>query len=113
MTEDQTSVAEQEPGQEQGKDKEKEYLYPVKVQVIGEPEFDSKEQIKLPEEGSLNYSFNVEVSPKINVPDFANLKVKKPKITITEQNIDQAMQNLREQQGTLIPVEDRAVEAGD
>jgi len=83
------------------------------LEVIGEPEFDSKEQIKLPEDGSLKYSFNIEVSPKINVPDFATLKVKKPKITITEANIDQAMQNLREQQGTLIPVEDRAVEAGD
>ncbi|HET6249260.1 MAG TPA: trigger factor [Tepidisphaeraceae bacterium] len=83
------------------------------LKVIGEPEFDSQEQIKLPDDGPLNYSFSVEVQPNIAIPDFANLKVKKPKITITEANIDQAMQNLREQQGTLVPVEDRGVETGD
>ncbi len=84
-----------------------------KIEVIGEPEFANKEAMKLPDEGSLNYTFEVEVSPKITVPDFASMKVKKPKITITEANVDQAMQNLREQQGTLIPVEDRSVESGD
>jgi trigger factor len=83
------------------------------LQVIGDPEFDTKEAIKLPDEGSLKYSFSIEVSPDITIPDFANLKVKKPKIAVTDQNIDQAMQNLREQQGTLIPVEDRGVESGD
>ncbi|MDB5355062.1 MAG: Trigger factor [Phycisphaerales bacterium] len=83
------------------------------LQVIGEPEFDNADAIKLPEDGPLNYSFQIEVQPDIKLPDFANLKVKKPKITITEANIDQAMQNLREQQGTLVPVEDRPVEAGD
>ena len=82
--------------------------------VIGEPEFDSKDPIKLPEEGAaLSYSFSVEVQPTINVPEFGNLKVKKPKITISEQNVDQAMQNLREQQGALVPVEDRGVQSGD
>lgn len=83
------------------------------LQVIGDPEFDSKEAITLPAEGPLKYTFSIEVSPDINIPDFAALKVKKPKITITEQNVDQAMQNLREQQGTLVPVEDRGVETGD
>jgi len=43
----------------------------------------------------------------------SNLKVKKPKIEIKEENVDQAMQNLREQQGTLVPVEDRGVESKD
>ncbi|MDB5301573.1 MAG: Trigger factor [Phycisphaerales bacterium] len=83
------------------------------LQVIGEPEFDNADAIKLPEEGPLNYSFQIEVQPDITLPDFASLRVKKPKITITEANIDQAMQNLREQQGTLVPVEDRPVESGD
>src|SRR5262249_39429564 len=51
--------------------------------------------------------------PTFTLPDLTNLLVKKPKFEITDQNIDQAMQNLREQQGTLVPVEDRGVEAGD
>jgi len=84
-----------------------------KLKVIGDPEFENKEAVKLPEEGSLTYTFKVEIQPEITVPDFTALKVKKPKIAITESNVDQAMQNLREQQGTLIPVEDRGVQTGD
>lgn len=83
------------------------------LQVIGEPEFENPDAIKLPDDGPLSYSFTVEVQPEITLPDFGALKIKKPKITIGEQNIDQAMQNLREQQGTLVPIEDRGVEPGD
>jgi trigger factor len=83
------------------------------LKIIGDPEFENQEAIKLPEDGPLNYTFSVEVQPNITLPDFAAMKVKKPKITVTEANVDQAMQNLREQQGTLVPVEDRGVEAGD
>ncbi|HEX4794789.1 MAG TPA: trigger factor [Humisphaera sp.] len=83
------------------------------LQVLGEPQFDNPDLIQLPEDGPLTYSFEVEVAPDITLPDFSTLKVKKPKIEITEENVDQAMKNLREQQGTLIPVEDRGVEAGD
>ena len=83
------------------------------LQVIGEPEFDNPDAIQLPEEGSLSYSFTVEVRPEFTLPDLGNLKVKRPRIQITDQNVDQAMQNLREQQGTLVPAEDRGVERGD
>jgi trigger factor len=83
------------------------------LQVIGEPEFDNPEGIQLPEEGNFTYSFQVEVQPEFAVPDLANLKVRRPKIDISDDNVDQAMNNLREQQGTLIPVEDRGVEPKD
>jgi trigger factor len=83
------------------------------LQVLGEPQFENPDQIKLPEDGPLTYTFEVEVQPEFALPDFKTLTVKKPKIDITEENVDQAMHNLREQQGTLVPVEDRGVEAGD
>ncbi len=83
------------------------------LQVIGEPEFDNPESIQLDEGKGLSYSFQVEVQPEITLPDFADLKVKKPKIAVSDENVDQAMQNLREQQGTLMPVEDRGVEDKD
>jgi trigger factor len=83
------------------------------LQVIGEPEFDNPEAIKLDEGKGLSYSFQVEVQPEITLPDFSGLKVKKPKIGVTDENVEQAMQNLREQQGTLMPVEDRGVEDKD
>jgi trigger factor len=84
-----------------------------KLQVIGEPEFDNPDKIQLPTDGALSYTFTVEVQPEFTIPDLASVKVKKPKVDIKEENVDQAMQNLREQQGALVPVEDRGVEAKD
>src|SRR5947208_3828087 len=84
-----------------------------KLQVIGEPQFDNPELIQLPESGALTYSFEIEVQPDITLPDLKAVKVKRPKIGVTDEHIDQAMQNLREQQGTLVPVEDRGVQKGD
>jgi trigger factor len=83
------------------------------LQVIGEPQFDNPDLIQLPENGPLTYSFEVEVQPEFTLPELAGIKVKRPKVDITEKNIDQAMQNLREQQGALVPVEDRGVQDGD
>src|SRR5207237_4329055 len=83
------------------------------LNVIGEPEFENAEAIQLKENEGLSYSFQIEVQPEFTVPDVAGLKVKKPKIQVTEENVDTAMQNLREQQGTLVPVEDRGVEEKD
>jgi trigger factor len=83
------------------------------LQVIGEPEFDNPDAIQLPDEGALNYSFQVEVQPEIKLPELKGLKVKKPKVTVSDENVDQAMQNLREQQGMLVPVEDRGIQAKD
>ena len=84
-----------------------------KLQPLGEPEFDNAEEIKLPDDGPLTYSFSVEVQPEFTLPDLANLKVQRQKVDITDENLQQAMNNLREQQGTLVPVEDRGVQAKD
>lgn len=84
------------------------------LQVIGEPEFDNPDAIKLPEgDAPLTYSFTVEVQPEFALPGLEHLTVKKPKVQIKDENVDQAMQNLREQQGALVPVEDRGVQNGD
>src|SRR5688572_3849750 len=83
------------------------------LQVIGEPQFDNPDLIQLPESGPLTYSFEVEVQPEFAIPDLKGIKIKRPKVEITDKNIDQAMQNLREQQGALVPVEDRGVEDRD
>src|SRR5215213_9844204 len=53
------------------------------LQVLGEPEFDNAEEIKLPDDGPLTYSFSVEVQPEFTLPDLKNLKVRKPRINVT------------------------------
>ena len=81
--------------------------------VLGEPTFDAGSNITLPEAGPLNYVFEVEVQPEFTLPSLTGIPVKKPKVEVKEENVDQAMANLREQQGTLIPVEDGGVQAKD
>ena len=83
------------------------------LSVLGEPEFDNPDAIQLPESGGMSFSFTVEVQPDFTLPDLSGIKVKRPKIEVKEENVDQAMQNLREQQGALMPVEDRGVKEKD
>ncbi len=84
-----------------------------KLAVLGEPTFDAGSNITLPETGDLNYTFEVEVQPEFTLPSLTGIPVKKPKVEVKEENVDQAMQNLREQQGTLVPVEEGGVVAKD
>jgi trigger factor len=83
------------------------------LKVIGEPEFDNEGALELPTSGALKYTFSVEVTPEIALPDLAELTVKKPIIKVTDEHVEQALQNLREQQGTLIPVDGRGVKEKD
>lgn len=88
------------------------YEYAVssnQLQVLGDPQFDNPRQLEnLPESGDLRYTVIVEIQPVFNLPNLDGIPVKRPKIEVTEANVDQAMQNLREQQGQLVPVEDSA-----
>src|SRR3954451_7795899 len=77
------------------------------LSVLGEPEFENADAIQLPDSGALNFSFTIEVQPEFTIPELKGFKVKKPRIDVKEENVEQAMQNLREQQGALMPVEDR------
>jgi trigger factor len=83
------------------------------LSVLGEPDFENPDAIKLPDSGPMSFSFTIEVQPEFSIPDLKGLKVKKPKIEVKDDNVDQAMQNLREQQGALMPVEDRGVQEKD
>lgn len=83
------------------------------LKVIGEPEFENEANLNLPESGALKYTFSVEVTPEITLPDLSELTVKKPIIKVTDEHVQQALKNLREQQGTLVPAEGRGVKEND
>jgi len=84
-----------------------------KLSVIGEPEFEAADKIELPASGALSYSFQVEVAPDFVLPELAGIEIKKPKVEVNDTHLQQAMDNLRQQQGTLVPVENRGLEAKD
>ena len=52
-------------------------------------------------------------SPEFVLPNLAGLKVRKPKVELNDTHVEEAMKNLRSEEGALIPVEDRGVEADD
>ena len=83
------------------------------LSVLGEPDFENPESVKIPDSGDFVYSFTVEVQPDIHLPTMEGLVVRKPRIEIKDEHVQQAMQNLREQQGALMPVEDRGVQEKD
>jgi trigger factor len=83
------------------------------LKVLGDPDFGSDAKLELPDTGDFNYSFNVEVFPEFIIPDLTQITVKKPKISITDEHVAQALLNLREQQGVLLPVENRGAKEND
>ncbi len=83
------------------------------LKVLGEPDFGTEQKLELPESGSLKFSFEVEIAPEFTLPELTGVAVKRPKVEVTDEHRDQAMANLRQQQGTLVPVENRGLEAKD
>ena len=83
------------------------------IQAVGEPEFENAGDVKLPDEGDFKYSFTIEVNPDVELPSLEGLKIRKPKVTINDEHVQQALANLREQQGSLVPVEDRGAREKD
>ncbi len=83
------------------------------LQVLGEPEFENADAIKLPDSGPLSFTFQIEVQPNITLPELKGVKVKRPKVEVADSHVEEALKNLRQQQGTLVPVENRGIQAGD
>lgn len=63
---------------------------------------------------ALRFAAVFDVKPEIQVKDYENLKVPHQEVNVTEEQVDEAMQRLRERLATLKKVEGRTrVEAGD
>ncbi len=73
------------------------------LKVVGEPDI-KLEEIKLPEEGSLTFSFEVEVAPDFELPEYKGIEVRRPVIEVTDQRVEQALEEWRRSQGRLKPV---------
>ena len=65
------------------------------------------------EDGTYSFSVEVITAPAFELPSLKDIPVKVPKVTITEENIDQAIQNLRERQADYPEIAERALQAGD
>ncbi len=70
-------------------------------------------QFNIDENKPLIFEADVDVKPKIEIPDLSELEVEKGDINVTKDEVDQALEELRIQKATLIPKEDRPLQDGD
>lgn len=82
-----------------------------KIEPIAEPKLDVK-GLEVPESGPMCYEFDVEVSPTFTVPEYKQIKIKRPVHEFSEKDVDAQLRRFLEGRGTLVPCE-KAVEKGD
>ena len=61
----------------------------------------------------LKFKASFEVMPEITVEGYKELRVDKPEITVTDEEVEQTLNSIREQHATYTPVEGRALQDGD
>jgi trigger factor len=81
------------------------------LQPVVEPEVVTEESdLKKPQ---VRFTATFDLKPQIEIKDYQELKVPKAAIEVSEQQVDQALERLRERSGTLRRVERRIVQPDD
>jgi len=83
-----------------------------KLDVLTDPDIDY-EHIELPETGLMKFSFEVEVRPEFELPAMEGIAVTKPKLEVTEGQIDREIEQLQRWSGVWTPREDGVVQRED
>lgn len=69
--------------------------------------------LELPTGGDLSYSCEVELRPEFDLPELAGLKIKKPRVTIGQKEIQEYIDRLRAARGRYEPVAQGKIEEDD
>jgi trigger factor len=80
-------------------------LSPVGTPEVNEVHFEENQPLRL--------KVQFEVWPDFKLPPYKKIKVKKKKISVSDQEINQSLEELRSRSAEYIPVEDRGVRDGD
>ena len=64
------------------------------LKTLGEPDLDL-DKITVPDSGEMTFSFEVEVAPEFTLPQLKGIKVTKPKLELTDQRVDEALEQYR------------------
>ncbi|MGV0326819.1 trigger factor [Corynebacterium confusum] len=79
------------------------------LKVIGQPDVDIS---KIEDKDFVEFTAEVDVRPEIEVPDFADLSVTVPAITVEDADVDKELENLQERFGELKDTK-RKMKTGD
>lgn len=76
------------------------------LEPIAQPE------VEITQVEPLTFKATIPLSPTIELGDYRNISIEKEPVSVTDEDIDRVIQQLRAQQGTWVPV-DRPVQFGD
>ncbi|WP_121251997.1 trigger factor [Nocardioides ferulae] len=77
------------------------------LQPLAQPEI---EVTKFEDNQTLEFTAEVEVRPEIELPDYDGLEAQVDDVTVTDEDVEEQVQSLRERFGTLVDVERAAAE---
>jgi trigger factor len=81
------------------------------LQIVSRPQIEAND---LEEGRPFSFSAIFEVKPEIEVKDYLDVAVERPRVDVTDAQVDEALRRLQESHARLEPVKDRAVvERGD
>ncbi|HEX4945089.1 MAG TPA: trigger factor [Blastocatellia bacterium] len=83
-----------------------------KLRVIGDPSIES-EDINVKEGEPLKFVSRVYVLPEFELKDYKGLRLTKRIAQVTDEGVEQVIEELRNNAAQLVPVEDRPSQAGD
>lgn len=69
--------------------------------------------VVIPDAGPLVYEFDIEVRPEFDLPDYRNLKLRRPTHTFTDSDVAKESRRMLEPQGQIIPKPGETVELDD
>jgi len=83
------------------------------LDVIGEPDIKDFDEIKLPESGPLQFKVEVEISPKVELPDLEGIQVNRPELESSKKQTDEEIKRLQQRLGRVKDTGDDPVKEGD
>ncbi|MBI1870275.1 MAG: trigger factor [Chlamydiae bacterium] len=85
-------------------------LHSEKIQAISDPVVD---QIKYDLEKGLTFEAVVDILPKVDLPEYKKLELEKPAITVSEEEMDKMIEELKEHRALFKPVPDKILAHDD
>lgn len=85
-------------------------LVDQKIDPVAQPQIS---HLQFEEGAPLKFIATVEIKPEFQLKDYKGIKVKKETTSVKEEEVDKALDGLREQMAQFIPVEDRPAKSDD
>ena len=71
------------------------------------------DHLKLPKEEAVSFACEIELKPEFELPELSKIPVKRPAVTIDDDDVDAEVRRMQMMRGTLAPVEEGTVEEDD